>query len=209
MRIILEDIGKQFAYNTILKGITIEFNPSEVYAIAGANGSGKSTLMKIIAGFLSPSKGNIRYFLDKEVKRDEIYGHLSYGAPYINTTQELTLQELLQFYRKFKTIDERISYRDFLEFIELKDTKAKAVSYFSSGMKQKVLLGLNLLSDSEVLLLDEPTSYLDVEAQEWFQDRLQRLLKSKTIIIASNERRDFRHCTIQYAITEKQLIQVN
>ncbi len=199
MDVNIQNISKRFQYHWVLKNISQHFSANKTFGISGQNGSGKSTLLKIIAGYLSYTKGEINYTINnKSIDRSEIYQYLSIAAPYIQLDEEFTPLELFHHYSKFKSFS--IESDDaFLAQLGFQDN-TKLIKYFSSGMKQKVMLLLALMNDAPLLLLDEPTSYLDDANKEWFITLLKRLQGKKTIIIASNDMFDFKFCTSIYAL---------
>ncbi len=188
----LNKITKKFGYQTILKDIDLHLLSGEVVGLSGRNGSGKSTLLRIISSYLSPTSGEIVYSRDGIVlSKNRIPQYTTYSAPYIKVTQEMNLSEAFNFQQKFKPQISPISYKEFLEIIELKDPKLKEIRQFSSGMQQKINVALAIISKSDLLILDEPTSYLDQHAKQWFQGILRNYRKDRTILIASNDEFDF------------------
>ncbi len=188
-------ISKRFGYQQVLKGLDFEAYCNQIIGVKGDNGSGKSTFLKIISGYLSPSSGTITYSIDgNEIKREGVFRHVSYSAPYISNYPLLTLNEVLNIYQRFKPSMERLTIGEFYEFLELPNQQLKMLKDYSSGMAQKVQLGLSILSGTEILLLDEPSSYLDVKAIDWFKRRLKEYSNDRLIIIASNEENDFELC---------------
>jgi len=192
IRIDIQNISKRYQYHWVLKELSYTFEPNKTYGLSGQNGSGKSTFLKIIAGFTSYTKGLIEYQIEnQDIKRDEIYKYTSIAAPYIDLDEEFTPSELFKHYSKFKDFD--ISLQDFELLLDFKD-KDKIIKHFSSGMKQKVQLCMALCNNSPLLLLDEPTSYLDIDNQSWFNSLLSKKIGKKTIVIASNDSLDFQFC---------------
>ena len=187
MNISLENIGKKFNREWIFKNLSHEFTLGDYYAILGSNGSGKSTLLKVLSGFSTPSKGTIT-FSKNNIKQpiDIIYKDVAYTSPYIDIFEEYNLKETFDFYTKFKPLKDNISYSDFIQIIQLEKAQNKPLSQFSSGMKQRVKLGLAILSDCPILLLDEPTSNLDKNAIEWYQNLVKNNIQSKMVFVASN-----------------------
>lgn len=185
MIITLQNISKKFRKEWIIKELSIQLE-NDAYLIAGPNGSGKSTLLKIISGFLSPTKGSIKYTKNNtEISVNDIYKKVAYSAPYIDVFEEYTLKELFDFYVKFKSL--KVSnFKEFKEIIELNNTKDKEIKNFSSGMRQRVKLGLTILSKTDLLLLDEPTSYLDKEAIKWYQKLILNNINDRVVLVASN-----------------------
>jgi len=195
MEIILNNIAKRYLYDWIFRNIDYHFSSTARYAILGANGSGKSTLLKILSGHLTPTKGDIQYKIaGQEIDKEDIYRQLSYTSPYIDLIEEFTLSETIQFHRQFKPFHNNLSTNDFLGLIQLEKAKNKEVRFFSSGMKQRLKLGLAICSDTSLLLLDEPTATLDEKSVAWFHELLEHYASNKLIIIASNEERDVTTC---------------
>ena len=146
LNIRIENLGKKFQYEWIFKGINLEINSSQSYAIVGPNGSGKSTFLKVLAGAILPNQGEVDYFLcDKSVRPDQIYRQLVICAPYLELVEEFTLLEAINFHQQFKQFKKEIDISVFLEKTGLKKAKNKQIRYFSSGMKQRLKLGFAFL----------------------------------------------------------------
>ncbi len=195
MEIILNNITKRYLYDWVFRNINQHFATPTRYAILGANGSGKSTLLKILSGHLSPTKGKVTYKINGQpIDNEEIYQHLSFASPYIDLIEEFTLLETINFHQQFKPFINNLSTAEFLEVTELKKAKNKEIRFFSSGMKQRLKLGLAICSDTSLLLLDEPTATLDEKSVNWFHQLLEKYAANRLIIIASNEERDVISC---------------
>ena len=191
----LHDIAKRFNQSWIIKNATFSITSLEIVALTGSNGSGKSTLLKIISSALSPSRGTIKFFLGSDLVNEyELFRHLSYCAPYLNLIEELTVEETIEFHSKFKSFRKNMSPKLVLQQSLLSDHSGKYVKDLSSGMLQRLKLTLAILTDSTLLLLDEPTSYLDNKSKVWYHDMLSENLSGRTVIIASNEQEDLRIC---------------
>lgn len=201
MKVELDQIGKRFGLEWVLRGLSMTFHPDEQYAITGPNGSGKSTLLRIISGHLTPSTGKVRFFRhDRKLALSDVYRHLSYAAPYIDLIEELTLQEAIRFHQQFKPLRQGISTREVLDMLALKGATHKPIRYFSSGMKQRLKLVLALTSDTSLLLLDEPTSNLDQQGIQWYRELIDRFAQDRLLIIASNTDVDFDFCSKRISI---------
>lgn len=195
MKITLSSLSKRYLYEWIIRDLSHTFESNSVTGINGINGSGKSTLIKLISGFLSASEGSIEYHTDKVIQRSEIYKYISMAAPYTDLVQEYDAEEMFLFHTRFKKLRKDLDAKEFLEIVKLKKNKGKQIQFYSSGMKQRLQLAVALFTDSEVLLLDEPTSYLDNENKNWFYNLLENELSNRTVIIASNDMDDFRFCS--------------
>jgi len=192
MIISLEDLGKKFINQWIFKGLNREVRLGDPVAVTGPNGSGKSTLLKIISGWMLPTKGKLSYRLEgREIPGEHYYLHIDYVAPYLELIEELSLSEFLEFHFTHKMLQPGIHISDFLEEVYLAEEKNKFLKYFSSGMKQRLKLGLGFFSASPILLLDEPTTNLDEKGKKWYSDQIRRLIDKKLIIIASNQEEDY------------------
>jgi ABC-type multidrug transport system ATPase subunit len=192
MIISLEGLGKKFINQWIFKGIDHVVRQGHALAVTGPNGSGKSTLLKIISGWMLPTQGAVSYrFEGKAVPPDRYFRFIDYVAPYLELVEELSLIEFMDFHFTHKKLQPGLSVDAFLEMIFLEKEKNKFLKYFSSGMKQRLKLGLGFFSQSPILLLDEPTTNLDEKGKTWYVEQIQDLLDKKLIIIASNQEEDY------------------
>jgi ABC-type multidrug transport system ATPase subunit len=208
----LDKIGKRFRYEWIFRHLSTTFEQGQRYAILGPNGVGKSTLMKILSGHLTPSEGKMSVQIDgKTLEDDAIYRHVSYAAPYIEVIEEFTLTEAIEFHIKFHplsklrnsdlefrqtTAETRNPISELIEILGFQKSKDKEIRYFSSGMRQRLKLALAICSDSPILLLDEPTTNLDVQGVEWYRGLMQQYTEgsSRLVVIASNAPHDYDFC---------------
>ncbi|MCH8332035.1 MAG: ATP-binding cassette domain-containing protein, partial [Bacteroidetes bacterium] len=171
MKITLDKVAKRYNAQWIFRDLTYDFHNYRSYAITGPNGSGKSTLIKLISGSLSPSKGKITYSNDAaDIERDDIYRHLSFSAPYIDLVEEIKLHELIDFHLQFKPFIPGHDRGTLLELLDLDSSRNKLIRDFSSGMKQRVKVGLTILTDSDLILLDEPATNLDEAGISWYRE---------------------------------------
>lgn len=204
MRIELKDIAKRYKLEWVLRNVSLNFNADKAYAITGPNGSGKSTLLKILSGHLTPTKGNIEFFSEnRKLPAEEVYRHLSYAAPYIDLIEEFTLLEALQFHQKFKNYIKNQQPEDIIATLGFERARNKPIRHFSSGMKQRLKLALAICSDTNLLLLDEPTATLDRQGIEWYQSLIREFISSERLtIVASNVEEDFFFCKEKVSILE-------
>ena len=200
MHVSIQNIWKRYSTQWIIRELNCEIQPGQHWAIMGLNGSGKSTLMQMFAGYLSQTKGDIRYTLNNiEVNRNSIYKYLAFNAAYAEMDEELTVLELFDHYSKFKPY-KISSHKSLVEIADLRKERNKAVNTFSSGMKQRLALTLTVLMDTPYLLLDEPTSFLDTSRKSWFKELITEFAQNRTTIIASNDEDDFASCDFRLAV---------
>lgn len=188
MKISLNSAGKKYYREWIFRKTNLSFASGQNTVILGPNGSGKSTLLQVIAGAVLPNEGSI-YYHDgvKEVLAENIFHHVSFASPYLELIEEFTLSEIIRFHFKFKKSVGGISENEILEATGLQKRSGLAFKYFSSGMKQKVKLTLAFLSDTSILLLDEPCSNLDKSGIDWYQQMIKSYTSGRIVIVASNQ----------------------
>ena len=192
MEIILDQVSKKYNRTWIFRDLSYKFESGNSYAILGNNGSGKSTLLQIISGFQSPSKGDIYYSNDQKIMPDDFYRHFSMATPYMELPEEFTLAEMILFHSRFKKSP--FSVKEILAKLELEKEKDKEIKDFSSGMKQRLKLGLALFFESDIILLDEPATNLDARSTEWYRNMVKENSSGKTLIISSNQEIEYDFC---------------
>jgi ABC-type multidrug transport system ATPase subunit len=203
MTINLENTGRRFNREWIFRNLNVQFQAGEKYAILGPNGSGKSTLLSVILGSMAPSEGKVSYHLPEQpISAEDIYRHVSFAAPYLDLIEEFTLQETIDFHFQFKRFYAGLDRESLLELLGLRKSQDKALKYFSSGMKQRTKLALACCSDSDLLLLDEPTSNLDREGLAWYHRLILEFAANKLTIIGSNQEEEYSFCNHFIRITD-------
>ncbi|PKP25839.1 MAG: ABC transporter ATP-binding protein [Bacteroidetes bacterium HGW-Bacteroidetes-22] len=202
MQIELKEAGKRFNREWIFKGINYIFTVERPTVILGSNGSGKSTLMQTISLRSMLSEGEIVYRGNDGdlIPIEQCYKAVALAAPYLELIEEYTLTELVKFYLEHKLFQQKITIRQAIEIMQLERSADKAIRYFSSGMKQRTKLALAILSETPILLLDEPTSNLDHLAMLWYRKLIEEYAKDRIIVVCSN------HQTIEYDFCIDQLV---
>lgn len=207
MKIILQNIGKRYNAEWIFRNINYEFSSENSYVILGANGSGKSTLLQVVAGNFLPSEGNIQYFTRSEtntevkIEPEMVFRSLTIASPYLELPEEFTLAEAIEFHSKFKPM--KFDTHHIIELSGLEESRHKSLKYFSSGMKQRVRLSLAILSDTPLLLLDEPASNLDRKGIDWYQELMNNNTKNKLVIICSNQQQhEYSFCNKELSVED-------
>ena len=195
MKISLREVGKKFISEWIVRGVNLVLDKGESYTFVGPNGSGKSTLIQLLMGSMPPSEGTIHYEkAGKELDIDDWYKHMVLAAPYLELIEEFTLREAVEFHQRFKPLKNGLSAAEFEDFVQLSHARHKAIRHFSSGMKQRVKLGLAFLSDVPVVILDEPTSNLDATGTKWYLDQVTHLTENQLVILGSNQPQEYEFC---------------
>lgn len=192
MTISLSNLGKRFNRDWIFKGLTTEFITGNTYAITGPNGSGKSTLLQVLWGQMPATEGTIDYKIDNSPKPpDDIFSNICIATPYMDLIEEFSLTEQIDFHLRFKTAVNGLSTADLIQKMQLEHAASKPIKQFSSGMKQRLKLGLAIFFECEVLFLDEPSTNLDKKSNDWYFENLMEIHGTKLILIATNQSSDF------------------
>lgn len=176
----LENVTKKYKNKTVVDNLSLSIEGGEVFALLGANGAGKTTTIKMILGLAKVSEGNITI---EEGKKIGYSPETPYFPPY------LTAMEVMKYYAGIegdKTKKDKEYLKSLLDIIGLEDTKTKVKDY-SKGMIQRLALAQALISDPDILILDEPTAGLDALGRKHNLELLKNLKEQgKTIIINSH-----------------------
>ena len=162
----------------------------QIVAFLGPNGAGKTTLMRMLTGFLAPSAGRavIAGFdvRDDRIQASRRLGYLPESGPLY---PDMTPLELLRFFGEAREIATGILKRRIDQVVEicaLELVLEKPIGKLSKGYKQRVGLAQALLHDPEVLIMDEPTAGLDPNQIKQFRENIQRLGRTKTVLISTH-----------------------
>ena len=203
MQIELQNLGKRFNRQWIFRKLNYNFSAGNAYAIVGPNGSGKSTLLQVIAGAVEKSEGQVLWKSSESLHSTEShYKHLSIAAPYLELIEELTLSEFLLFHQSFKPFIDGQTVKAIIENVELGEAVHKQIRNFSSGMKQRVKLAQAIFTKTAVVLLDEPTSNLDLNGIALYNRLISEYCSQRLLIICSNDENEIQMCRNRLAVNE-------
>ncbi|HEX8040338.1 MAG TPA: ATP-binding cassette domain-containing protein [Chryseosolibacter sp.] len=192
LTIAVNDLSKRFNREWIFRELSLEFAAGLTYAITGPNGSGKSTLLQVVWGQVPQTSGTIIYKKGAlDVPLEQAFRYVSIAAPYMDLIDEFTLMEMLNFHFKLKKIRSGFSIGQLLQIMYLENAADKQLVNFSSGMRQRLKLGLALYTEADAYFLDEPGTNLDRRAFGWYIDELSKLPKRSIVFIASNEPEEY------------------
>lgn len=195
MKIVLNDAGKRYNHDWIFRHINFTFEKGNAYAITGTNGSGKSTLLQALSGAISFNEGACHWYIGSEtINPENIYKHTTICAPNLEVVEEMTLDEFIQFHKKFKPLLNDLSVAQIIQETGLHLAGNKKINQFSSGMKQRVKLAQSILSNVPLILLDEPCTNLDVQGIEMYHNLVQKYCKNRLVIVSSNDPVEYRFC---------------
>ncbi len=190
----VKNLKKVFDRRLIFKNIAFSLSQAQCLIIAGKNGSGKSTLVKILAGVLSYSSGSVSIKIGgKEIDKEKYYEKIGLVSPYLVLYDEFSAFENLEMFSRIRGIDiKKEKIESILEAIGLIDRKKDLYRTFSSGMKQRMKYASAILHEPNILIIDEPTSNLDLPGKEFVQKLIEQYRKDRIVIVATNENDDFR-----------------
>jgi ABC-2 type transport system ATP-binding protein len=186
----IRNLSKRYGPLLAVDDISFNVEPGQVLGFLGPNGAGKSTTMKMIAGFLSPTAGEIRV-AGFDVQADPIeakrrIGYLPEGAPGYG---EMTPRGFLEFIADVRGLDgdrRRQRFDEVIARLNLQRVLDQSIETLSKGFKRRVGLAQAILHDPQVLILDEPTDGLDPNQKHEVRALIQAMSKDKIIIISTH-----------------------
>lgn len=207
--IVIEDLRKRFPktagyrdiatfwkrkYTVALQGVNLSIPEGDVFGLLGPNGAGKTTLMKVISGLILPDTGSVRID-DFDIVKDssDVKDYLSYvSAEERSLYWRLSGRQNLEFFATLSEVPRKQRTQkidEMLALVGLTDAADERVGVYSSGMKQRLSIARGLLTDPDILLLDEPTRSLDpLSARDLHTFIKDDLVKKnhKTVILATH-----------------------
>ncbi|MEN9325276.1 MAG: hypothetical protein RL414_1030 [Actinomycetota bacterium] len=187
-------LKKTYGEFTAVNGIDFSVKRGESFGFLGPNGAGKSTTMRIIAATLTRTSGEITILgKDPAERGPEIRAHLGVVPQQDNLDQALTVTDNLYIYGRYfglprKFVKNKID--ELLEFAQLTDKRDSKVEALSGGMKRRLTIARALISEPEILMLDEPTTGLDPQARHILWDRLFRLKEQGVTLLITTHYMD-------------------
>ena len=187
-------LTKRYGDFVAVDGIDFQVNKGESFGFLGPNGAGKSTTMRIIAATLTRTSGEITVLgKDPEKFGPEIKAHLGVVPQADNLDNALTVQENLYIYGRYFGLSKsfiRGKIEELLDFSQLVEKRDVKVEDLSGGMKRRLTIARALVSEPEILMLDEPTTGLDPQARHILWDRLFRLKEQGVTLLITTHYMD-------------------
>jgi lipooligosaccharide transport system ATP-binding protein len=184
-------LTKRYGDFTAVDAIDFDVAKGESFGLLGPNGAGKSTTMRIIAATSQRTSGTITILgRDPEEHGPQIRAHLGVVPQQDNLDTELTVTENLFIYGRYFGLSKkfiRTKIEELLEFAQLEEKRDVKVDALSGGMKRRLTIARALVSEPDILMLDEPTTGLDPQARHILWDRLFRLKElGVTLVITTH-----------------------
>lgn len=184
--ILAEDLEFSYDKTPILENVQISIKKGEFVGIIGPNGGGKTTLLKVLMGFLKPSRGKVSLF-SKAVGYVPQVNRLDKLFPI--TVLELVLMGMIKESRWFGSFSKKNKEKaeEMLEKLHLTAYSDKSFGSLSGGLAQRALIARALISDPDLLFLDEPTASIDAETKQRIYSLLEEIKGRKTILMVTHD----------------------
>ncbi|MDI6884819.1 MAG: ABC transporter ATP-binding protein [archaeon] len=188
----VKGLTKNFGNICAVKDLTFQIEKGEILGYLGPNGAGKTTTIRLILGILKPDRGEVRLWGDgvSKEKLSRVGALMEQDGLY----NRLSCEENLRYWGEiFRMSRNRIEARieELLEHMNLSERAKESVKNLSKGMRRKLAIARALMHDPELLVLDEPASGLDPEAQVMIRETLAKLAKEgRTILLSSHNLSD-------------------
>jgi len=187
----LRGITKKYSIFPVVNKVSFTVKPGEILGYLGPNGAGKTTTIKMLAGLLEPSEGEI-LLEGSPIKKDitAYKARMGYVPEQSEIYPHLSAQEYLLMVGRLRHLPEgplREKIEGMMTLFDLDKDMMSPISSYSKGMRQKVLISAALLHNPDILLFDEPLSGLDVTTAMVVKDIIHQLaLENKTILYSSH-----------------------
>jgi len=180
-----KDLHKRFGKLTVLDGLDLSIKKGGIFAILGPNGSGKTTLIKCLLGMVIPNKGEIIFDNESVLRKWEYRNNLNYLPQIANFPPNLSVTELINMVKNLRP--KEANEHELIDLFGLKEFLNKKLGNLSGGTKQKVNLVLTFMFDSDLIILDEPTTGLDPIALIHLKEIIRKEKdRGKTILITTH-----------------------
>lgn len=184
----IKELTKKYGDKKVIDNIDFQVQDGEILGFLGPNGAGKTTTMRMITGFLAPTKGTItingKDILEDSVDMRRSIGYLPENNPLYS---DMRVYESLQFVAGARRIaDKQRSLSHVIDVCKLRDVLTQPIGELSKGYKQRVGLAQALIGDPDILILDEPTSGLDPNQASEVRKLIKNIGQKKTIIFSTH-----------------------
>ncbi len=182
----IKNLWFKYTDEWILKEINLTLEDGKFMAIIGPNGGGKTTLLKLILGFLKPLKGEIKIYSKPPLKAREMIGyvpqHTTFSLDVPVNVFDVVLQGRLKKGKFFHTKEDKKKADEILEKLNLHEFKHRKIKSLSGGQRQKVLIARALVSEPKIMIMDEPTSAIDIKGQKEILDLIENLTMTRIVV---------------------------
>lgn len=193
----LHDVSFSYIQDDVVKDVSLQIHKGDYVGIIGPNGGGKSTILKIMIGLLKPQKGTVKLF-DTEIEKFKDWSKIGYVPQKTSIAMNFpaTVEEVVAMGRygklglfHFPNKEDALKVHEALAQVEMTDFKNTQINDLSGGQQQRVFIARALVTEPEVVFLDEPTVGVDIKTQKQFYNLLRRLNRELdlTLVLVSHE----------------------
>jgi ABC-2 type transport system ATP-binding protein len=183
----LVDLSKKYKQVYAVNHLNMVINKGEIVGLLGPNGAGKSTAISMMTSLVEPSSGDVRFLNNSILKNPAPLRNVIGVVPQeMALYMDLTAEENLRFFGRIyglKGTELNQKIEEVLEIIGLMDRKKKIVKTFSGGMKRRLNIGVALLHDPEIIIMDEPTVGIDPQSRNYILETVKKLNKEKQMTV--------------------------
>ena len=178
-----KNVFKSFGNVHAVQGLTLSIAPGESVALLGPNGAGKTTFVEMLEGLQAPDQGQILLFgMPWKGHEDELRSRIGISLQETRLVDDLHVDETLELFAALYKLP-KTRVLEVLKLIQLEDKRHAKSGQLSGGQRQRLAMGLGLLNEPELLLLDEPTTGLDPAARHDLWALIHRLLRRGTSLL--------------------------
>lgn len=194
----LDNVSKLFGTFAALRKITLQIEPARCYVLLGENGAGKSTLLRALGGLIRPTYGTIKVF--EGIRPDEARGRIGYMSHAPMLYDQLTGLENLHYFASLYQQRECLTPAQALTAVGLDPKLNRPISQYSQGMRQRASLARVLISQPEILLLDEPFSNMDIASAHQMLALVERIREQGRTVVLTTHQRDLAEPIADYLV---------
>jgi len=211
----IENIWANYGKRDVLQDVSLIIEEHDFLGIIGPNGGGKTTLMKVLLGLLQPEKGTIKFFQNGLPVDKIIIGYLpqfnQIDKKFPISVKEVILSGLAHKKSVFSKYDSQDLQRvdEIINKLGLEGIEDSQIGQLSGGQLQRVLLGRAIVAHPQLLILDEPNTYLDREGEERLYNTLEQINKESAIILVSHDQSSIKHYAKRIALVDTSLEMIN
>jgi zinc transport system ATP-binding protein len=211
----INNIWANYGKRDILQDVSLIIEENDFLGIIGPNGGGKTTLVKILLGLLKPEKGSIIFYQDGKPVDKIIMGYLPQFSQIDKKFPISAREVILSGLAHKKSVFNKYNHNDYKRVDEiinqlgLNGIENRQIGQLSGGQLQRVLLGRAIVAHPQLLILDEPNTYLDSEGEERLYDSLEQINKESAIILVSHDQSSIKRYAKRIALVDTSLEMIN
>lgn len=185
----LKNIKKSIGEKLILNNVTFHLTKGDIFGYLGPNGAGKTTTVRIILGLMSPDEGSVEILGESISCNQKILNSVGVVLDSTGLFEDLCAQDNLAFFAeiyRIPQIERKKRIKEVLNLVDLNENNNKPMGTYSTGLKKRLAIARSMLHNPQILILDEPTSNLDPEAQINIRNLIIELSHAHTIMFTSH-----------------------